>query len=71
MAEEQAEQQSSTVTIDGTEHKLADLSENARQQLVNLRAADGEIRRLERQLALARTARQAYAHALQGELPSG
>ncbi|MBK5935989.1 DUF6447 family protein [Halorhodospira halophila] len=67
MAEEQ-EQQGRTVTIDGTEYKLADLSENARQQLANLRAADGEIRRLERQLAMARTARQAYARVLQGEL---
>ncbi|MBK5935897.1 DUF6447 family protein [Halorhodospira halophila] len=69
MAEEQ-EQQSRTVTIDGTEYKLADLSDNARQQLVNLRVADTEVRRLERQLAMARTARRAYARVLQGELPS-
>ncbi|MBK5935778.1 DUF6447 family protein [Halorhodospira halophila] len=69
MAEEQA-QQSRTVTIDGSEYKLADLSDNARQQLVNLRAADAEIQRLERQLAMARTARQAYARVLQGELSS-
>ena len=67
MTEEQ-EQQGRTVTIDGTEYKLADLSDNARQQLANLRVADTEIRRLERQLALARTARQAYARVLQGEL---
>ncbi len=65
---EQDEQQR-TVTIDGTQYNLADLSQNARQQLMNLRAADGEIQRLERQLALARTARQAYARALQQELP--
>ena len=65
---EQAEQQR-TVTIDGTAYNLADLSENARQQLVNLRAADAEIQRLERQLALARTARSAYAQVLKQELP--
>ncbi|MFP4147251.1 MAG: hypothetical protein ACLFSI_06000 [Halorhodospira sp.] len=65
---EQAEQPR-TVTIDGTTYNLADLSQNARQQLANLRAADGEIQRLERQLALARTARAAYARALQQELP--
>ncbi|MFP4147126.1 MAG: hypothetical protein ACLFSI_05360 [Halorhodospira sp.] len=67
MAEADAQQR--TVTIDGTEYNLADLSQNARQQLANLRAADGEIQRLERQLALARTARAAYARALQQELP--
>ena len=69
MAEEQ-EQQSRTVTIDGTEYQLDELSDNARQQLANLRVADTEIQRLERQLAIARTARQAYARVLQGELSS-
>ncbi|BAU57938.1 hypothetical protein HH1059_12390 [Halorhodospira halochloris] len=39
MAEEQ-EQQTRTVMIDGVEYKLGDLSENARQQLVNLRVAE-------------------------------
>ena len=68
MAEEQ-NQQTRTVTIDGTSYNLADLSDNARQQLANLRAADGEIQRLERQMALARTARAAYARVLQQELP--
>ncbi|MCG5531445.1 DUF6447 family protein [Halorhodospira halochloris] len=69
MAEE-TEQQSSTVTIDGTEYQLDQLSDNARQQLANLRAADGEIQRIEAQLAIARTARGAYARALQQELPA-
>ncbi|MCG5539511.1 DUF6447 family protein [Halorhodospira sp. 9622] len=62
MAEEQ------TVTIDGTSYNLSDLSENARQQLLNVRAADQEIERLNRQLAITRTARQAYARALEQEL---
>ena len=65
-----AEEQGRTVTIDGTEYNLADLSDNARQQLANLSAADAEIRRIEAQLAMARTARQAYARALQRELPA-
>lgn len=67
MAEEQT--QTRTVTIDGTAYKLDELSQNARQQLANLRAADGEIQRLERQLAMARTARSAYAQVLKQELP--
>ncbi|MBK1735074.1 hypothetical protein CKO15_07200 [Halorhodospira abdelmalekii] len=69
MAEEQ-EQQSRTVTIDGTQYQLDQLSDNARQQLAHLSAADAEIRRIQAQLAMARTARQAYARALQGELPA-
>lgn len=68
MAEEQTEQQR-TVTIDGTQYPLDQLSENARQQLANLRVADQEIERLNRQLALARTARASYAQVLKQELP--
>ncbi|MGP9654029.1 hypothetical protein [Halomonas sp. AOP35-4E-18] len=40
-----AEQQQ-TLTIDGTEYNVADLSENARTQVVNLRATDEQIQRL-------------------------
>ncbi|MCG5530544.1 DUF6447 family protein [Halorhodospira halochloris] len=67
MAEEET-QQRRTVIIDGTEYRLDEMSENARQQLINLRVADQEIERLKRQLAITRTARQAYARALQSEL---
>ena len=70
MAEEQA-QQAQQVTIDGQSYNPADLSENARQQLLNVRAADQEIERLNRQLALAKTARATYARALKGELGEG
>ncbi|MBK1734509.1 hypothetical protein CKO15_04250 [Halorhodospira abdelmalekii] len=68
MAEQDAQQQ--TVTIDGKSYNLADLSENARQQLVNIRVAEQEIARLERQLALARTARAAYTQVLAREIPT-
>lgn len=57
-----------TVTIDGKEYDLAALGEAARTQLLNLRFTDQEIARLQRQLAIAQTARAAYARALQGEL---
>lgn len=56
------------VTIDGTEYALDQLSENARNQVVNLRVTDQEISRLNQQLAIAQTARTAYANALKKEL---
>lgn len=64
-----AKDKSNTVTIDGREYNVADLSENARNQLVNLRVTDQEVQRLNQQLAIAQTARTAYANALKQELP--
>ncbi|HBP40835.1 MAG: DUF6447 family protein [Vreelandella alkaliphila] len=63
-----AEQQK-TITIDNREYGVNDLSESARNQVVNLRVTDEEIRRLQHQLAIAQTARTAYANALKAELP--
>jgi len=57
-----------TVTIDGEQHQWADLSDNAKNQVMNLRVTDQEIQRLQQQLAIAQTARQTYANALAGEL---
>ncbi|MGM0534446.1 MAG: DUF6447 family protein [Pseudomonadota bacterium] len=57
-----------TVTIDGKEYALDSLSEDARNQVVNLRVTDQEISRLNQQLAIAQTARTAYANALKKEL---
>ena len=65
-----ADEQPQTVTIDGTEYNAADLSENARNQVVNLRVTDAEIEKLKQQLAIFQTARTAYANALQQELPN-
>ena len=64
-----ADEQQTTVTIDGTEYSVTDLSEGARNQVVNLRVTDGEIDRLKQQLAIYQTARTAYANALKAELP--
>lgn len=58
-----------TVTVDGSEYDLEKLSDAAKSQLGNIQVTDQEIARLQRQLAIAQTARQAYARALQGELP--
>ena len=58
----------STITIDDTQYALDDLNANARSQIVNLRVTDQEIARLQTQLAIAQTARAAYAQALKAEL---
>ena len=57
------------INIDGTEYPLADLSDEARQQLENLRAVDAELRRLQREAAIVQTARAAYAAQLKSVLP--
>lgn len=58
-----------TITIDGKEYALDDLSEAAKGQLTNLRVVDQEIARLQQQQAIAQTARNAYANALKEQLP--
>ncbi len=57
------------VTINGTEYNLADFSDDAKAQVVNLRAADAEIRHLNIRLALTQTAKNAYIKALEENLP--
>lgn len=63
MADEQ------TITIDNKNYAVESLSEAAKGQLTNLRVVDQEISRLQQQQAIAQTARNAYAKALQAELP--
>ena len=63
-----ADEQNQTLTIDGTEYNLAELSENARSQVINLRVTDQEIEKLKRRLAIFQTARTAYARALSEDL---
>ena len=58
------------IVIDNVTYELEDLSEAARQKLASLQFAEGEIKRLQMQLALAQTARAAYAAALKDALPS-
>ena len=64
-----AEKQVPKVNVNGTEYNIADLSDEAKVQVQNLRAADAEIRRLNMQTALAQTARNVYIQALQTALP--
>lgn len=64
-----ADQHTQTLTIDGAEYNVADISENAQNQVVNLRVTDAEIDKLKQQLAIYQTARTAYVRALSDELP--
>ena len=58
-----------TVTINDKEYIFDDLSDAAKAQLISLQRTDQEIVRLQQQLAIAQTARNAYAQALNSELP--
>lgn len=62
--------QKKTVTINDVPYNFSDLSQEAKNQLLNLRITDQEIERLKQQLAIAQTARMAYAKALENELPA-
>jgi len=62
--------QDAKLNIDGKEYQISDLSDNAKGQLQGLQAAEAEMKRLNIQLALVQTARNAYMHALQDELPT-
>ncbi|MBZ9557617.1 hypothetical protein KGQ96_06025 [Halomonas coralii] len=58
-----------TVTIDGKDYQLDQLSEEARKQLANLRLCDEEIARIQRQYGIAQAARVTYSNLLERELP--
>ena len=61
--------QEPTLTLDGKDYKIADLSEEAKNQLQSLQLAETEIKRLQMQLAMVQTARNAYQQALVSALP--
>jgi len=61
--------QDQKVTIDGTEYPLDSLSDEAKTQLQNVKVTEQEVARLKMQLAIAETARNAYARALGDALP--
>lgn len=61
--------QEPTLTLDGKDYKIADLSDEAQNQLQSLQLAETEIKRLQMQLAMIQTARNAYQQALVSALP--
>ena len=52
------------LTVNGVKYIVADLSEEAKSQFVNVQATEAEINRLQMQLAIVQTARNAYQQAL-------
>lgn len=56
------------ITIDNKEYDTDQLSEEAKSQLTNVQLTDQEIQRLQASLAIAQTARFAYAQALNAAL---
>ena len=58
-----------TIKIDNKDYDTDKLSPEAKTQLTNIQVCDQEIQRLQAQLAIAQTARMAYARALGEALP--
>lgn len=69
MTETTVAEQQAKVTIDGQEYALNDLSDQAKGQLISIQGSDAQLQQLTNQLALAQTARQAYARLLGENLP--
>lgn len=59
-----------TIKINGKDYDTEKLSKEAKQQLASIKLTDQEIARLQVQLAIAQTARNAYAKELQSLLPN-
>jgi len=57
-----------TWTINDKEYDLDALSDDAKSQIVNIQVVDSEISKLQQQLAIMQTARNAYAKALNDEI---
>jgi hypothetical protein len=58
-----------SVEANGNVYKLSDLNDTARANLTSYRFAESEVKRLQRELALAKTAVAAYRRALIQNLP--
>ncbi|WP_438992344.1 DUF6447 family protein [Lentibacter sp.] len=63
-----AAQSDQTITVDGVDYKLADMSDAAKAQLANIQFVDAQIQQLRNEWAVADTARLGYSGALKGEL---
>jgi hypothetical protein len=62
--------QPESINFNGKTYAGADLSEAALIQVGNIQVVDAEIAHLQRQLAIAQTARNAYVGALAAALPA-
>jgi len=60
---------SQTITIDGREHKLEDLTDKAKGDLASLQLVDQKIAQNQQELTILQTARNVYANSLKEQLP--
>ena len=58
----------SKLTFDGNEYSIEDLSEGAKQQVLNIQFVDERIQQINNELAIADTARIGYSHAIKNEV---
>ena len=56
------------ITVDGTEYDTENLSTNGKAQLASLQFLEVQMQKLKNEIAVADTARMAYAAALRAEL---
>ena len=56
------------ITVDGIEYNSEDLSDNGKAQLASLQFLEAQLNKLQSEIAIYQTARQAYAAALKSEL---
>ena len=56
------------LNIDGREYDTEKLSEDAKAQLTNVQVVDRKVSQLQQELAIMKTARNAYIRSLQEEL---
>ena len=57
-----------TITIDGKEYNVDNISEKGKEQLASIKFVQNEIQTLESRVAICKTAIAAYTKALQNEL---
>ncbi len=57
------------ITIDGKDYLIEDLSDQAKAELGSMNIVDQKIANLEQEMAIMKTARNAYARALGAALP--
>jgi len=58
-----------TIKIDDVDYAIDEISDDAKAQLQGVQVAEAEMKRLNVQIALAQTARNAYMQALNAALP--
>ena len=56
------------ITIDGADYHSEDLSEKGKSQLESLQFLEGQMKKIEHEIAIYQTAKTAYSNALKGEI---